>query len=250
MVLVPSHSYHRQRGGHRAYRNRLARSNSDTVWLFDLDNTLHDASREIFKSIDQSMAQAVADTLDIGMDEANRLRSTYWKRYGATVIGLVRHHGIDMHTFLKASHQFDIASKVHAETGLAQKLKNMKGRKIVFTNAPSDYACTVLETLKILHHFEDVWAIDNMTLQGRLRPKPSVALMRQVVARLGVPAHRIVLVEDTLANLKSARQAGMRTAYIFNPHTPFSSGARGRDLFVDTRVNSIGKLLTASVMRG
>jgi putative hydrolase of the HAD superfamily len=244
MVSGPSHPSHPQGGGYRVRRSRPVRG-GDTVWLFDLDNTLHDASREIFKAIDRSMAQAVADTLNIGMDEANRLRSTYWKRYGATVIGLVRHHGIDMHTFLKASHQFDIASKVHAETGLTHKLRHMKGRKIVFTNAPLDYARTVLETLKILHHFEDVWAIDRMTMQGRLRPKPSVALMRQVVARLGVPAHRIVLVEDTLINLKSARRAGMRTAYIFNPRTPFSSGARGRDLFVDTRVNSIGKLLTA-----
>lgn len=220
------------------------------VWLFDLDNTLHDASREIFKAIDQSMAQAVADTLKISLEEANRLRTKYWRRYGATVIGLVRHHGINMRTFLKTSHQFDIASKVHAETGLAQKLGQLKGRKIVFTNAPLDYACTVLETLKILHHFEDVWAIENMSLQGRLRPKPSVALMRQVVARLGVPAHRIVLVEDTLINLKSARQAGMKTAYIFNPHTPFSSGARGRALFVDTRANSIGKLLIAPGRQG
>src|SRR3546814_7097166 len=130
---------------------------------------------------------------------------------------------------------------VHSETGLSRKLRQLEGRKIVFTNAPLDYARTILKTLKILHYFESVWAIDDMSLQGRLRPKPSTALMRQAVARLGVPAHRIVLVEDTLGNLKSARQAGMRTAYVFHPHTPFSRGGSGRSHYVDIRVNSIGR---------
>jgi len=214
-----------------------------TVWLFDLDNTLHDSSRAIFKAIDGSMAAAVATTLNIDLAAANRIRADYWRRYGATVIGMVRHHGVDARAFLSLSHRFDIASMVHAETGLARKLRRLPGRKIVFTNAPLDYARTVLKTLKILHCFESIWAIDDMNLQGRLRPKPSMALMRQAVARLGVPAHRIVLVEDTLGNLKSARRAGMRTVHVFHPHTPFSNAGRGRDGYVDVRVNSIGKLL-------
>ena len=213
------------------------------VWLFDLDNTLHDSSREIFKAIDRSMTAAVASSLDISAEAANRLRATYWKRYGATVIGMVRHHGIDANAFLRLSHQFDVASMVHAEKGLARKLRQLPGRKFVFTNAPLDYARTVLRTLKILHCFEGIWAIDDMVLQGRFRPKPSAALMRQAVARLGVSAHRVILVEDTLRNLKSARQAGMRTAYIYHPQTPFSRGASGRDQYVDLRVNSIGQLL-------
>lgn len=215
----------------------------DPVWLFDLDNTLHDSSREIFKAIDRSMTAAVASSLDISADAASSLRATYWKRYGATVIGMVRHHGIDAGTFLRLSHQFDVASMVHAERGLARKLKQLQGRKIVFTNAPLDYARTVLKTLKILHCFESIWAIDDMMLQGRFRPKPSAALMRQAVARLKVPACRVVLVEDTLRNLKSARQAGMRTVYVYHPHTPFSRGAHGRDSYVDVRVNAIGQLL-------
>lgn len=217
---------------------------NEPVWLFDLDNTLHDSSREIFKAIDRSMTAAVASTLDITVEAANGLRATYWKRYGATVIGMVHHHDIDAGAFLRLSHQFDVASMVHAETGLAYKLGRLPGRKVVFTNAPLDYARTVLKTLKILQCFDGVWAIDDMVLQGRFRPKPSAALMRQAIARLGVPAHRVILVEDTLRNLKSARQAGMRTVYVYHPGTPFSRGAHGRDQYVDVRVNSIGHLLT------
>ncbi|SHH24154.1 pyrimidine 5'-nucleotidase [Pollutimonas bauzanensis] len=215
-----------------------------TVWLFDLDNTLHDCSKAIFKAIDGAMAGAVATTLDIDMDAANALRQTYWKRYGATVIGMVRHHGVDANAFLELSHGFEVAPLVHSENGLGRKLQLLRGRKILLTNAPLKYAREVLKTLGILHHFEGLWAIDHMTLQGQMRPKPSAALMKQVLARLRVPASQVVLVEDTLRNLKSARQAGMRTVHIFHPGTPFTSLNNGRCHYVDVRVNSVGKLLS------
>jgi putative hydrolase of the HAD superfamily len=222
----------------------LAPASGKTVWLFDLDNTLHDASKAIFKAIDQGMTAAIAVHLELELEAAGQLRKTYWKRYGATVIGMVRHHGVDPKAFLNHSHGFDIAPLVHGETGLPARLRQLKGRKILLTNAPLDYARTVLRTLGILHQFESVWAIDHMHLQGRIKPKPSLALMKQVLARLGVSAHQVVLVEDTLKNLKSARQAGMKTVHVFHPGTPFSPLYSGRNSYVGVRVKSIGKLLT------
>jgi putative hydrolase of the HAD superfamily len=228
---------------HRARRPCTPAEPEETVWLFDLDNTLHDCSKGIFKAIDGAMAGAVATTLGLDVDAANALRTKYWKRYGATVIGMVRHHGVDADAFLSLSHNFAVAPLVHSENGLARKLKRLKGRKILLTNAPLKYARDVLKTLGILHQFECLWAIDHMSLQGNMRPKPSAALMRQVLARVGVPARRVVLVEDTLRNLKSARQVGMRTVHVFHPGTPFSSLHSGRSHYVDLRVNSVGKLL-------
>lgn len=214
-----------------------------TVWLFDLDNTLHNCSKGIFKAIDGAMARAVATALELDAQAADELRTRYWRRYGATVIGMVRHHGVKAEEFLRSSHNFDVPPLVHAETGLNHKLQQLRGRKILLTNAPLDYARTVLKTLGILHHFECLWAIDHMNLQGRLRPKPSAALMRQILARLGVPAGRVVLVEDTLRNLKGARRAGMRTVHVFHPGTPFSGLHSGRCQYVDLRVNAISQLL-------
>ncbi|HWL27651.1 MAG TPA: pyrimidine 5'-nucleotidase [Burkholderiaceae bacterium] len=230
---------------HRPRRASSLEDPQQTVWLFDLDNTLHDCSKGIFGAIDGAMAQAVSYTLNIDQDAANLLRKTYWKRYGATVIGMVRHHGVDASAFLELSHRFEVAPLVHGEAGLRHKLRKLKGRKIILTNAPLKYAREVLKTLGILHEFECVWAIDHMNLQGQTRPKPSLALMRQVLARLGVPASRVVLVEDTLRNLKSARQVGMRTVHVFHPGTPFSSLHRGRCSYVDVRINSLGRFLAA-----
>lgn len=213
------------------------------VWLFDLDNTLHDSSRAIFQHIDTAMQQAVARMAGCDLETADKLRIAYWKRYGATVIGMVRHHNADPHEFLRLSHDFDARPLVHAETGLSQKLAQFPGRKILLTNAPKGYARVVLDTLGLLPQFEALWAIDHMNLQGRIRPKPSLAMMKQVLARLDVPARDVVLVEDTLRNLQAAHQLGMRTIHIFHPGTPFSSHYRGRAPYVDIRVNSLGQLL-------
>lgn len=228
---------------HRPRRSSDGRSPDSTVWLFDLDNTLHDASHAIFGAINNAMTLAVASSLNIDLPAADALRIAYWKRYGATVIGMVRHHQVDPNAFLRSSHDFDVVQLVRAGRGLANKLQRLPGRKILLTNAPGDYATQVLKTLKLLPQIEAIYSIDDMSLQGRIRPKPSLALMRQVLARLRVPAHQVVLVEDTLKNLKAARQVGMRTVYIYHPGTPFASLRHGRSSYVDLRFKEIGNLL-------
>ena len=213
------------------------------VWLFDLDNTLHDTSYKIFREINLGMTAAVMETLNVDEAEASELRTRYWRRYGATLLGLVRHHNIDPHAFLQRSHAFDVAPLVRAERGLRDKLNRLPGRKVLVTNAPLHYARAVLKHLGILRCFDHLWGIEQMQLHGRFRPKPSVTLMRHILAHEGVHPRRAVLVEDTVANLRAARQAGLRTVHVFHPGTPFRLGKSGRPDFVDLRVNSVGHLL-------
>lgn len=227
----------------RLRRSPGAPPRAGRLWLFDLDNTLHDTSHAIFGRIDAGMTRAVAEALEVDVSTADRLRTLYWKRYGATVIGLVRHHGVDPHQFLHRSHDFDVRPLVRAEKGLAAKLRQLPGRKVLLTNAPLHYARAVLRHLGILQQFDALWGIEQMRLHGEFRPKPSAALLRHVLAREGVPAWRAVLVEDTLENLRSARRVGMRTVHVYHPGTPFSRGQRQRPSYVDLRVNSVSDLL-------
>jgi putative hydrolase of the HAD superfamily len=228
----------------RGRRSRqIATDSKERLWLFDLDNTLHDTSHAIFPRIDQGMTQAVAHALDVDIAAANSIRSQYWKRYGATVIGLVRHHGVDANAFLHRSHDFDVAPLIRAEKGLAVKLRLLPGRKVLLTNAPLHYARNVLRELGILRQFDSLWGIEQMRLHGEFRPKPSPVLLRYVLAREGVPAYRAVLIEDTLSNLRGARVAGLRTVHVYHPGTPFSRRANQRPGYVDLRVNSVSDLL-------
>ena len=74
--------------------------------MFDLDNTLHNAGAHIFPHMNRAMTQSLQDYLDLDEAGANALRERYWLRYGATLQGLMRHHGTDPDHFLWHTHQF------------------------------------------------------------------------------------------------------------------------------------------------
>ena len=122
------------------------------VWFFDLDDTLHDASHSIFGAIDARMTDFVQRHLNVDRPQADALRRAYWQRYGATLLGLIRHHQVDPHRFLRETHDFDIAALLRAERGLAHLGRRLAGRKVLLTNAPDDYAGQVLRGIGLHRH--------------------------------------------------------------------------------------------------
>lgn len=225
-----------------AYRRRL-------VWLFDLDNTLHDASHAVFAMLDASMTGYIARALRLPEGEADFLRRDYWRRYGATLIGLMRHHAIDPADFLHQTHALpglEAALRAHAHDKAA--LRALHGRKLVLTNAPASYARRVLKALDLWREFDGVLSIEDMRMFGHWRPKPDVRMLQAVLARLKVPAHRCVLVEDTLAHQKSARRLGIRAVWMQrwlrrNAHGPeVGVYVQRRPSYVHARIRSLQKL--------
>ncbi|KDP83817.1 pyrimidine 5'-nucleotidase [Cupriavidus basilensis] len=213
---MPSTSPPLRRSLRGARRRRPAGDNSGrTVWLFDLDNTLHDASHAIFPAINQLMTAYVARVLGSDEATASEVRVKYWQRYGATLLGMIRHHGVDPADFLRAAHDFpELAEMVRVRRGLAGHLRRLPGRKILVTNAPAQYARAVMQVAGIQHCFERVVAIEDMWVHGHLRPKPDRRMLRRLLAQQGVAPHRAVLVEDTLSHLKRYAGTGIRTAWV------------------------------------
>jgi putative hydrolase of the HAD superfamily len=181
------------------------------TWVFDLDNTLHDATPHIFPHISRSMTAYLKEHLQLGDEEASTLRVHYWKTYGATLLGLMRHHGTDPDHFLQQTHQFpDLARMVIAEGGLRQALRRLQGRKILFSNAPQHYARAVLDALRISELFDGLYSVEHT----RYQPKPSIGAFRLLLARERLDPRRSVLVEDSLMNLRAARRLGMKTVWV------------------------------------
>lgn len=212
---MPSSLPHPRRVRARLCRRPAGNTSGGTVWLFDLDNTLHDASHAIFPAINRLMTAYVARVLGCDEASASRVRVDYWQRYGATLLGMIRHHGVDPADFLRAAHEFPaLADMVRVRRGLAAHLRRLPGRKILVTNAPQDYARAVLEIAGIRHCFERVVAIEQMWVHGHLRPKPDRRMLRRLLAQARVAPHRAVLVEDTVSHLKRYAGTGIRTAWV------------------------------------
>ena len=185
------------------------------VWLFDLDNTLHDASHAAFGEMHVAIGDYVAEFVGITGEEAQRLRERYWLRYGATLLGLVRHHGVPAAHFLAETHRMPgLEARVRTSAHDRAVLRRLPGKKVILTNAPRAYAMRVLDTLGLTKSFAEIVTIEDMTMFGSLRPKPDARMLRRVAARLKVAPGRCVLVEDTLVHQKAAFGLGMRTVWM------------------------------------
>ena len=228
----------------------MRRPDAATVWLFDLDNTLHDAGAFVFGELKTSMRAYIQRELQVDADEAVRLNLHYWHRYGATLLGLVRHHGVQPAHFLHDTHRLPgLEAQVSGHGHDLKTLLRLPGRKFILTNAPRAYALRVLGALGITRLFDGVIAIEDMAMFGQLRPKPDARMLRRIAVRLRVPTHRCVLVEDTLVHQKAARSVGMGTVWMQRFARRLGpAGAPGarwamQPAYVDRRVRALRQLL-------
>lgn len=207
---------------------------SNRLWIFDLDNTLHDASPHIFPHINRSMTAYLQQHLQLDEVAANALRIDYWQRYGATLSGMMLHHQTEPNHFLWHTHQFpELEKMVLREPRLRQVLISLPGRKVLFTNAPKHYALAVLKLLRIADLFDEVMAVEHTGF----RPKPHNFGFLKLLQKHRVKAVQCVMVEDSLENLRTARKLGMRTVWV-------NAGLQN-EACVDVKIKSILQLRDA-----
>lgn len=201
------------------------------VWIFDLDNTLHNATPHIFPHINRSMTAYLQQHLDLEEQAASDLRVHYWQRYGATLSGMIKHHGTDPVHFLWHTHQFpELPQMVVHEPLLRQVLQRLPGKKLVFSNAPQHYARAVLKLLRVDDLFDDLFAIEHTHYQ----PKPKIAGFMRLLRKHRLNPARCVMVEDAAENLQAAKRLGMRTVWV-------NSTARA-PAYVDVKIRTVMEL--------
>ena len=204
---------------------------SGRVWLFDLDNTLHNATPHIFPHINRSMRDYIERHLGVDRYEATRIRQDYWVRYGATLLGLIRHHGTNPDHFLRETHQFpDLQRMVVFERPVIHALRRLPGRKIIFSNAPRHYAKAILDITGLGACFDAVYSVENV----RYQPKPMLAGFRTLLRAERLDPRRCIMVEDSLANLVAAKRLGMKTVWV--------STSYRRSPCVDQKITSVLEL--------
>jgi len=206
-------------------------SSAARIWLFDLDNTLHNATPHIFPHINRSMRQYIERHLGVDESEATRIRQDYWLRYGATLRGLMRHHGTDPNHFLWETHQFsDLQRMLDFQKPMLHALRKLPGKKIIFSNAPRHYTDAILDMTGLDRCFAAIYSVENL----RFQPKPMLAGFRTLLRAEHLEPKRCVMVEDSLPNLVSAKKLGMKTVWV-------STGLR-QSPFVDVKITSVLQL--------
>ncbi|MFN2645140.1 MAG: HAD-IA family hydrolase, partial [Burkholderiales bacterium] len=168
-----------------------------------------------------------------GVDEAGAddIRQNFWRAYGTTLNGLMRHHGTDPRQFLRETHVFpELADMVVHENAVKHALARLGGKKLVFSNAPRHYVSEVLRIMDLERTFDAVYTIED----ARFRGKPAAQGFHMLLRKHHLDPHRCAFVDDVLENLRAAHRLGMSTVWV--------SRERRRVSYVDLRVGSVREL--------
>ena len=204
---------------------------SRRVWIFDLDNTLHDARVRIFPDMHRQINEYLQRTFGVDASGADEIRERFWRTYGTTLNGLMRHHGADPRHFLRETHVFpELADMVVHENALRHALALLGGTKLVFSNAPRHYVDEVLRAIGLRRYFRAVYSIED----ARYRGKPALHGFHRLLRNHHLDPHRCAFVDDALENLRSAHRLGMSTVWV--------SARRRHVPYVDLCVASVTEL--------
>ncbi len=179
------------------------------TWVFDLDNTLYPEKCNLFLQIDQKIGEYVQSLLRLAPEEARKVQKGYLLEHGTTLKGLMANHKVDPYHYLDHVHDIDF-SPIARDDALRDALTNLRGRKIVFTNADLPYAEKVLDRLGIADQFEAIFDIH----EAALEPKPKREVYDKFVKKFEIDPSKAVMFEDMVRNLKPAHALGMATVWI------------------------------------
>jgi len=199
--------------------------------LFDLDNTLYPPARELFSLIDVRINRYMTEIVGIAPEDVDRLRRQYWVDYGVTLQGLIRHHDIDAEDYLYYVHDVEVHKRIEVDSKLRDCLAALSAPCYVFTNGSRAHAERVLNCLGIADQFDEIFDI---RIAAYL-PKPFPAPYQKVLRQLDCLPERSVMVEDSIDNLLTAKELGMKTVLVrdqqpdgrFDAHVDSATEAAG-----------------------
>ena len=186
------------------------------ILIFDLDNTLYPAEKQLFNLIDVRINRYMTEIVGIPAPEVDTLRREYWRLYGVTLQGLIRHHAVDPEDYLHYVHDIDVTSRLSPDLILRDVLENLPQRKVVFTNGSICHADRVLSALGIEDIFEKIYDIRVAAYQPKPFPEPYHAVLNE----LRTTPKDCIMIEDSRDNLQTAKKIGMGTILVGEGETP------------------------------
>jgi putative hydrolase of the HAD superfamily len=184
------------------------RPGTDT-WIFDLDDTLYLRSSGLHDQMRLRVVRFIQNLIGCDAEAAGALHADYYQRYGTSMVGLARHHGVKPLDFLSFVHAVDLDNVLATET-LKDALAALPGRRLIFTNASTAHARRILAHLQVADLFDDICDIELCGFIG----KPERAAYETLLARYDVAPERTVFFDDRDVNLRIPFDLGMQTVLV------------------------------------
>ena len=182
-----------------------------TNWVFDLDNTLYKAECGLFDKVHILMGRFIEEKLKLSSGDAQGLRSKYYHQYGTTLRGLMLEHQINPDEYLEYVHQINY-DVVMPNASLRDIIKDLDGKKFIFTNANYGHVEKVLEKLDMTNIFDGCFDIS----ESNYLPKPHKEIYEAFQNKFNLDNKKTAMFEDLHINLKEPSSMGWETVWVTN----------------------------------
>ena len=183
-------------------------------WVFDLDNTLYSPEVEIFSQIDKRMTEFIKNKLNTSNEKAFEIQKKYFLEYGTTLAGLMKEEDVNPDEFLEYVHDINLEILKPNEE-LNKIIKELPGKKFIFTNGSKKHAENVLNKLEMQKIFDHIFDIK----ESNFIPKPNIKSYRKFIKKMNIDPQVSVMFEDIGRNLEPAKNIGMQTVLILRKIT-------------------------------
>ena len=182
-----------------------------TTLIFDLDETLYPRQAGLMQEIGARILRYLIERLGLSEEQARFQKQDYFQRYGTTLRGFViERPDVDPEDYLHFVHDIDLSKYIGPNPPLADMLRALPQRKVIFTNANVEHAQNVLKILGCADQFEriiDVRAVNFVS-------KPDPRAYERILELIGARGDECVLIEDNARNLRPAKMLGMATILV------------------------------------
>lgn len=178
-------------------------------WVFDLDDTLYPPSPAVYDQMAKRIQSYIMRMLDVDKETAWYIQKSYYKKYGATVHGLMIEHQIDPSDFTRYVHRLDLSS-LKPDPEMQKLLAALPGKRYVFTNGAHEHAARVLEQIGLDKVIDGIFAID----EAGYVPKPAPQTYEKMLAAFEIDRAKSMMFDDNQANVLAAKKEGMFATWI------------------------------------
>uniref|UniRef100_I1P9Y4 Uncharacterized protein n=1 Tax=Oryza glaberrima TaxID=4538 RepID=I1P9Y4_ORYGL len=216
--------------------------------LFDLDDTLYPLSSGIASHVKKNIGDYMVEKLGIEESKIENLGNLLYKNYGTTMAGL-RAIGYsfdydEYHSFVHGRLPYE---NIKPDPVLKHILKNLRIRKLIFTNGDKDHAVRALKRLGLEDCFEGIICFETLNPPCPSPPcdgeasifdiaghfsmpgaaadelprtpvlcKPNVDAMEEALRIANVNPHKIFF-DDSVRNIQAGKRIGLHTVLVGTP---------------------------------
>jgi putative hydrolase of the HAD superfamily len=188
--------------------------------LWDLDNTLYPSTQAVYDSFNQAIARAaIASGVDLSFEEATALASRSFEENRYSGLVFIQKYNIpfvDLHWLTDQYLDHSVVA-VCAET--ESVFSRTTHDHALITHASSNWAINVLNRLGLKKCFPDerIFGFENYDFESKARSRRPFEM---ALASINLNPQDVVMVEDTVENLRVPHEMGMTTILVHHGQVP------------------------------